>query len=492
MNISRHVACVLWFGLSIGCSDGNSSGSSAVGGASGVGGATGAIGGATNGPIGGATNGAVGGQSSSSSGVGGTSNPATTGPTVTATVSVSGATPLPVAKTFFGQNYWSWVPAWGDAVAGVEAQSKTLNLKFLRAGGANNDQQKPAPFTMAELDDFVAFAKNMGAEPLLQVPVLKNPEGTTATAADAAALVTYVNVTKAYGIKYFSIGNEPELYVEQGLQAAGYTASMFCTTFKEFATAMRAVDPTIQIVGPDLSWKYQSGANDWLTPFLQECGDVTDVVAVHRYPFAANACSENAAYADVTTYRTTLKHLRDIMAATGQSDKPLAITEANITWDGDPAKSTMPASPGSFPAAIWVADNLGASLEAQLHSVSYWSLSEGWTLGFFNGTAPRPAFHVLKLFSTGFGTEVLTVTGVPTGVSVYAGRDSAAAKSTVFVVNKTNSPHELTMELSGLPRTAPATLTVAPISIEVAVLPDDGSAPQITVYAAGMTEPTAQ
>jgi len=46
------------------------------------------------------------------------------------------------------------------------------------------------------------------------------------------------------------------------------------STFRAVVTAMKAVDPTITSMGPDPSWKYQSGANDWLTPFLTECGEV--------------------------------------------------------------------------------------------------------------------------------------------------------------------------------------------------------------------------
>jgi hypothetical protein len=254
---------------------------------------------------------------------------------------------------------------------------------------------------------------------------------------------------------------------------------------------MKAVDPTITLVGPDLSWKYQSGSNDWLTPFLTECGDVVDIVAVHRYPLAPTACTEAGAYGDAANFRNTISQLRSVMTNTGQANKPLAITEANITWDGDPSKSTMPASPGTFPAGLWVADNLGVALGSGLHSVSYWSLSEGWTLGFFNGTTPRPAFHVLKLFSTKFGSEVLTVTGAPAGVSVYAGRNSALQKTTLFVVNKTNQRLALAVTLAELPRSAGASLSAEPVSLLVAELPDDGAAPTLTAYTAAMTAPTA-
>jgi hypothetical protein len=412
-----------------------------------------------------------------------------TGSAVGAAVVVSAASPVPVAPTFFGQNYWSWVPEWGDPVAGIAAPTTELRLGMLRAGGANNDRQEPVAFSLSEVDDFVSFARQVGAEPLLQVPLIKTIDGAVPSAEDAASLVTYVNVTKAYGIKYFSIGNEPDLYEEQKLTSSGYGPKQFCASFREMAAAMRAVDDTIQLVGPDLSWKYVSGANDWLTPFLRDCGDVTDIVAVHRYPLAPERCTEAAAYSDVTSYRATLTHLKSILEATGQQQKPLAITEANITWEGDPAAAALGASPGTFPAALWLADNLGASLEAGLYSVDYWSLSEGWTLGFFDGSSPRPAFHVLRLFSRYFGTEALGVTGAPSGTSVYAGRDAALANTSVFVVNTMPRPLELSLSFADHPRSAPLSLSVPATSLTLALVPDDGSPPELTSYTADMAEP---
>lgn len=428
-----------------------------------------------------------GGSGGTTSGGGG--NGGANGGTVSATVSVSAATPIPVAATFFGQNYWSWVPDWGDPVAAVVDQTTELKLGLLRAGGANNDRQDPARFTNEEVDGFVDFARRVGAEPLLQVPLLRNLAGEPATAQDAADLVTYVNVTRSHGVKYFSIGNEPDLYEEQNDKPAGYTASAYCTTFREFATAMRAVDATIKILGPELSWKYQSGSNDWLTPFLEECGDVTDVIAIHRYPFAPEASKAESAYADAKTYRALLTRIRGIMAATGQQDKPLAVTEANITWNGDPSNAPVSAAPGTFPAALWLADNLGVSLEAGLFSVNYWSLSEGWTLGFFDVATPRPAFHVLKMFSNNFGSEVLTVSGAPDGTSLYAGRNSSLSTTNVYVVNKTKNTLDLTISFTDHPRSAPVTMNVYPTSLHLAVVPDDGSPPTFTSYAEGTSAP---
>ena len=409
--------------------------------------------------------------------------------TASVRVTVSGAAPRDVARTFFGQNYWSWVKEWGDPVALTQEQVAAVGLGLLRAGGANNDNQTPEPFSDAEVLEFLAYATEIGAEPLLQVPVLKNPSGTEATAEDAAALVNYVNGELGAEVRHYSIGNEPDLYTTQGHADATFDAVAACAKFRSFAEAMKGADPSIEIWGPDLSHKYTRG-NDWLTPFLNACGDAVDVIAVHRYPFAPAACTESNAYADLTAFRQTIRDLRAIQSATGVADKPLAITEANITYDGAPENSTLPASPGTFPAALWLADNLGVGLEEGLANISYWSLSEGWTLGFFDGATPRPAFHVLALYAQRFGSQALQVTGVtaPQAVSVYAGR-TPGVSTNVFVVNKTNATFELNLNLVGLPLNRAPALSVPAESLTLFELRDNGNAPRRIVYTRSMSEP---
>ena len=93
----------------------------------------------------------------------------------------------------------------GDPVAAVQNQVTQLQLNLLRSGGQNNDIQTPDLFDNSEVDNFVAFAHAVGAGPLMQVPAISAPTTPLmpATVATAAAMVTYANVTKGYGIKYF-------------------------------------------------------------------------------------------------------------------------------------------------------------------------------------------------------------------------------------------------------------------------------------------------
>ena len=249
-------------------------------------------------------------------------------PPISGTVLVSAATASRTSRATsgIGVSYWQWSPTWGNLIAGTETQVAALKPMVIRIGGYNNDANTPDNFDNAQMDKAVAYAHAIGAEPIVQVPLLAaDSKGAVATPENAAAMVTYANVTAKYGIKYFSIGNEPDLYPDatgstKGI--AGYTASAFCTSLSAYAAAMKAVDPSIKILGPELSWKYQSGANDWLTTILQTCGSSLDIVTVHRYPMDPAKTTVAAAAADATNLNGTIAHLRSTVRSNAARPGP--------------------------------------------------------------------------------------------------------------------------------------------------------------------------
>jgi len=295
---------------------------------------------------------------------------------------ISAAKPRPRAGTW-SVNYWQWLSL-GDGTAGTESQVSALKPALLRIGGYNNDANVPQPFGHAELDTAVAYARAIGAEPILQLPLLADVDGQPATAESAAALVTYANVTQGYGIKYFEVGNEPDLYATQGALTdptapaiPGYTPTDYCASVRAYVAAIKAVDATVQIVGPDLSYKYVAGggSNDWLTPILQQCGEQFDIISVHRYPFEAKQATLAAAKQDLGAFRNVISSVRGILQATGQGSKPLGLTEMNIAYDANPC--VLDASAGTVGAALWLADSLGTALDLDLWTSAVWDISDG-------------------------------------------------------------------------------------------------------------------
>ncbi|HJU55760.1 MAG TPA: alpha-L-arabinofuranosidase C-terminal domain-containing protein, partial [Pyrinomonadaceae bacterium] len=203
----------------------------------------------------------------------------------------------------------SLMPA--DAAAGgvrrdVFEQVKALSPAFLRWPGGNVAQDYRWPWgvgprdervTWANLswknepepsdfgtDEYVQFARAVGAEPTITV----NVEGRGADVEEAAAWVEYCNgpVTSKYGamrarnghpepynIKLWEIGNEI-----WGNWVRGHsTAETYARNYNRYVRAMRAVDSSIKFIAV--------GDNDmnWNRTVLKIAGPQLDYLAIHHY-----------------------------------------------------------------------------------------------------------------------------------------------------------------------------------------------------------------
>jgi len=133
-------------------------------------------------------------------------------------------------------------------------------------------------------DEFVAFARAVGAEPSITV----NVEGGGATVEEAAAWVEYCNgpATSKYGamraanghaapfnVKLWEVGNEI-----WGEWVRGHSdAETYARNYNRYAKAMRAVDPSIKLIAV--------GDNDmkWNRTVLRANGANIDYLAIHHY-----------------------------------------------------------------------------------------------------------------------------------------------------------------------------------------------------------------
>jgi hypothetical protein len=403
-------------------------------------------------------------------------------------VIISVETPRPRTGTW-SVNYWTWPQTYGNSVAGTESLIAALKPTWMRVGGYNNDANTPDPFDDAEMDRMIAYARAIGAEPILQVPLLQDTNGQHPTGDTAAAMVTYANITKGYRVQYFSIGNEPDLYAMQGdpinaMQPArpGYTPVDYCATARDFVTKMKAADPSIKIIGPDLAYQYQpSGSVNWLTPILTSCGDLFDVIAVHRYPFSAPQATLPAARADVAAFRNVMSQVRGLVDAAGFADKPLALTEMNIAYDATPAGTSPAAAPGTVPSALWLADVLGVALDIGLWTTAQWDISDPdqWGLGFLTlppAHTPRPEYYAYQLYADHYGPTLADVTAAPSGIGAHATRNAAGNATDVIVVNWNSSPLALSFQVTGLATAPPPAIFELPaLSMAAVEIPDVGA-----------------
>lgn len=413
------------------------------------------------------------------------------------TVFISRDSGTPISSFAFGHNYWDWVNWAGDGVTGVtgtETSIAALHLNVLRAGGNANDTNGPAPavFDTSQIDAFVAYCLSVGAEPILQVPILGDGNGTPATAQTAADMVTYANVTKGYGIQYWEIGNEPDLYPRSYDAGVPLTPAELCTVYQSYEAAMTAANAAapdgggpMTFLGPELSYQYTPGA-DYLTPFLDACKDSVDIVSVHRYPFGGGTeqgvpgTSIDGALTDVNAFRSTVASLKSIVAGHARPGTPLAITEANVSFDYQVSAYTdaaLVAAPTTFYAGLWTADILGASLESGLWTLAFWDIGDPSTapslLGFLQSGQPVPAYYTMQMISANFRDDVIVPARVPTGFSVYASYDAAGGSTAVVVLNKSAPASTLTVAVDSL---SVQSLSFPALSATLLQIPDSPSA----------------
>jgi hypothetical protein len=103
-----------------------------------------------------------------------------------------------------------------------------------------NDPNSQTDFDFEPFMDYVhSFTPT--ADPIITVNV------GTGTPQEAAAWVHYANVVRGYGIRYWQIGNEMEGNWETG---GPLNAQEYVKRYIEYYDAMKAVDPTVVILGP--------------------------------------------------------------------------------------------------------------------------------------------------------------------------------------------------------------------------------------------------
>ena len=160
--------------------------------------------------------------------------------------------------------------------------TKACGVRTIRIGGNAYDKKLPSNETLL---DWVKRIQATGAEPIMQVSQYQP--------ADVAAnLVRLFNIEKHDGvapIKFWNIGNEP--WLQANKPPLSKTGALVEAYFKPIAAAMKAVDPTIKIYGPDFCDYLDEPMND----LFGGKNDITikvpgkdyyycDGIAWHRYP----------------------------------------------------------------------------------------------------------------------------------------------------------------------------------------------------------------
>jgi hypothetical protein len=224
--------------------------------------------------------------------------------------------------------------------------------------------------------------------------------------------------------------------------------------YLEFRTAMRAVDPAIQVgaVGvedPD-EW------SGWGNEVIARAGDALDFYVVHRYPFDSDTPTADQVLAQP---QAIWPHMMEAVThsyaryANGRQ-APVAVTEYNIVANQELDTDRLMRRAVN---ALYTADSIGQFAEQGVTIANHWNLANGLAE---NGTdygmidvktgALNPQYFGLLLWKH-FGDQLLPVKSAfapDTTLSVYAGR-TPEGDVTLLAINKTTSPVRASLLLEG-------------------------------------------
>lgn len=345
----------------------------------------------------------------------------------------------PINPYVYGSNTGPW------AVVPVDLwpQANSAGITFLRFPAGNWGDRND--ITTRQLDDFIKLCQRMGADPSVSVRLHNGtPEA-------AAELVRYANIEKGYDIRYWSIGNEPNLFGDD------YDTERHAREWRAIAEAMLAVDPTITLLGPEISQYPPDFAStpkdvngrDWMTEFLTANGDLVDIVTVHRYPFpqGQDAATIDGLRQNSAEWEQIIPNLRALILKIIGEERPVGVTEVSSHWSNAFGGE---ATPDSFYNAIWWADVLGRMIRQQVDLIAQWALQTPTAYGSQGLLAEfevRPTYYVYLLYQQ-FGTELLQASSTTADVSIYAAKREDGTL-TLMVINMADEAVTTPLTLTG-------------------------------------------
>ncbi|WP_367130284.1 cellulose binding domain-containing protein [Saccharothrix sp. HUAS TT1] len=317
-------------------------------------------------------------------------------PAVTVTVNTRAGLEV-VRDAAIGVNHAIWDTHLGsDAVADL---LKSAGVRAMRYPGGSysdiyhwEDHTAPGGYVApnTDFDTFMSGVRRAGG----QAVVTANYG--TGTAEEAAAWVRYANVEKGYGVKYWEIGNEN---YGNGHYGSGWEAdehpdkspAYYATLVRDYATAMKAVDPSIKI-GAVLTtpgeWPdgitASGDTGSWNDVVLSIAGPVVDFGIIHWYP-----SGDTAAQVLTKTDRVVdqIALVREQSRRLAGKELDIALTEVNTSY----GRNTQP-------GALFAADAYATMIGQGVFTVDWWNVHNG--LGQVREIAGHPDYDDFGLLSS--------------------------------------------------------------------------------------------
>lgn len=262
-----------------------------------------------------------------------------------------------ISPYLIGNNAW-----YDGSLANLWDDMALAKFQTIRIGGAGAEGYGTTSTKYLTLIDGIRSAN---CEPIVQVPRYF-------TEAEVVAFITKINITNAKNVKIWSIGNEPDHSNRPS------TVEEVSAYIKRISSALKSVDPTIKVMGPETAG-FQS--TNYVSRLLGGDLDISgadakgnfyiDVYTWHRYMFTNASGLE----ADVNTFLTKVNAVN----ANRPTDKKISwgITEFNTSYNNDDNTLGEDQNVWSFRAGQTFAEIYGLGMRKGAFTMTAWSMLEG-------------------------------------------------------------------------------------------------------------------
>ncbi len=345
------------------------------------------------------------------------------------------------------------------------------------------------------IDSYAAFAAELGAETIVQVNICDgNPDMW-------ADLVSYTNIENNYDFRYWELGDKID-------QNDCLSVFQYAERFAEYASAMKAVDPNISIIGPSptqpqrvrwletlathplaqpdalsfqwyqlLEWTdnryafaYEIGSADALLNYNTEAGDGCWI------GFGCDTGSIDPEELDRISFRRGVVGAMSEALSRIDDDIEVAVTEFGV-------HGSQPENPinGNHIGAIWLADVIARWAYAGADILAYNSMESGSSgkghatgvmgIDGANAVDVRPTYYTQWLYANHFGDVLVesSTSDEEQKIVVWASRDSSDPNVLkLMLINLSEDRADASVQLTGFtPRSGDAYImtSTAPTSM---------------------------
>ncbi|MFY0650683.1 MAG: carbohydrate-binding protein [Cyclobacteriaceae bacterium] len=351
-----------------------------------------------------------------------------------------------ISPLLVGNNAWFTNPS--DEVWALTGE---CGVKTIRIGGNSFNDNMPSNTSLLS---WVNKIREIGAEPIVQV----SQHGTPADAAAAAAdVVRFFNVEKKGEIppvKYWNIGNEP--WLEANRPATSTMGPLVEEYFKPIAAAMKEVDPTIKIYGPDFAYYIENAIDDLFGGANDIAGKVPgkdyyycDGISWHRYPQDE---SINLAIQGIADFETGIVKCKQRVDAVNQQHNRTG--DDAVQWGIGEYNAKNGPFVHTWENGQMFAGVLGLCMKYEATYAATWSMFEnggsrtGTDYSFIDGEnmTPRSSYRHMQFVAKHFTGSYLEGTSSSSHMLVYGAQNGD--KTSVMIMNReSGAPLKYTINL---------------------------------------------